>query len=165
MYKQILSRIRTYEEAQKLIEEIELINEAIFSKESSEVEVVLKSRVRLWVADALREDWKDGNVQKEEYLRDLKSRLENLKVLDLVLAFEPTDTSIDKFFNFVTENLGEGVVLNITLDKSILGGAKIIWEGRYRDFTLLRVFDEEFRSRKEEIISLLSESGNTSKSS
>ncbi len=154
MYSEILSRVRTKIEVEKLKEEIDLIIDHLFSKDSVAFESFLKSNIRPWVVEILTKEWADAG-DKIEYLRKLKEKLESLKYLTLILAFEPTELSIDKFFNFVRKNIGEGVVLDIAVDREILGGAKIIWQGQYRDFSLKKVFEREVEERKEELVQML----------
>ncbi len=154
MYSDILLKLRTKEEVQKINEEIDLLINSFYSDNPSETEFLLRSKIRLWFAEILREKFKSLD-DKKKFLEGLKEEIKKIKILTLVVAFEPTETSIDKFIGFVRRNIGEKIVLEILIDKEILAGAKIIWQGEYRDFSLKGVFDKEMEVKKEELVQLL----------
>ena len=37
----------------------------------------------------------------------------------------------------------------------LVGGAKIVFEGKYKDFSLKKVLEREFKEKREEILGLL----------
>lgn len=156
MYSEILSKIRTKEEGEKLLQEVEILIASLYEEEGRGFESALRTRVRQWVSDKLLLGFEKEGGDRQRYLKELKERLENLKTLGLTLAFEPTEASLDKFSSFIKKNLGEDVVLDISLDKSILGGAIIVWKGRWRDFSLRRLFEEEMAAKKEDLIQIFS---------
>lgn len=152
MYSTFLSKIRTKEDIQKLINEIEVILQSLYQKQG--VESVLKAQVRAWVSQALEEDWKSA-PNKEEYLIRLKEVLNGLKPLSLTISFEPTELSLEKLSYFVKQNLGGNIYLDINYDPRLLAGAIIVYQGRYLDMSLKKAYEAEFERSKVEIIKLL----------
>lgn len=144
MYSEILSRIKTKEEAEELAEELEVLRKSLFEAGGIYFEDSLKTKVRAWAAEAIRQEIsKEEN--KDRYLSGLIEKLKSLKTFRLILAFEPSQIAIEKFHSVISQEVGE-VVLDITCNRSILGGVIIVYEGEYRNFSLQRVFEEEFKN-------------------
>jgi F0F1-type ATP synthase delta subunit len=70
-----------------------------------------------------------------------------LKKLELVLAFEPDGKLVEKISRKVEEALGRGITMNIKVDKSILGGAVIFFDGRYYNGSLRKKLEEFFEEK------------------
>ena len=68
------------------------------------------------------------------------------------LAIDPTPETIDRLFDWVKKNLGEGIVLDIDKDESILGGAIISFDGIYNDLSLRKTLEGIFQTKKDEIM-------------
>jgi F0F1-type ATP synthase delta subunit len=86
------------------------------------------------------------------FFQTLKILIKKLKVIKLVLAFDPTRKTIERIHNFVKENIGIGYILDIEVYKEVLGGAIIIFNGKYKDSTLKKSLEEVCRSRRSEIL-------------
>ena len=160
MYSEILSHIRTSDEVKILFDEIDILLDALYKEAGQGFESTLRTYVRDWVSGEMKKAWSGNVLDKEEYLKKLKSALENLKSIKLTLAFEPTDASLDKFYGYVRQNIGEGIILEINYEPTIIAGALIAYEGEYRDFSLKRLFEEELIKMNEQIVVLL-EQGNS----
>jgi len=161
MYSEILLKVKTEEEREALIEEIRGLKASLY-EHGSFFEDTLRTRVRDWVSQVIkdavaqRDAVAQKEIDKEKYLQGLIEELSKLKSAKLVLAFEPTEAAVQRYHEFISKEVGEGVVLNISCLPGILGGAIIIFEGKYRDFSLRRVFEEEFRQSRELILKTLS---------
>jgi len=153
MYEEILKKIRTKDEANKLIEEIDMLSDAFYRQ--ALFPSTLDSKVRFWFAEILREKIKrEKNFSLAGFLKNLKEKVEKLRVLSIVIAFEPTEVGLEKLASFVKENVGGDVILEIVYNPRVIAGAILIWGGKYKDFSLRRVFEEECDKKKEEIIEL-----------
>jgi F0F1-type ATP synthase delta subunit len=69
-----------------------------------------------------------------------------------VLAFDPTRRTIERIHNFVKENIGIGYILDIEIYHDVLGGAIVIFNGKYKDFTLKKNLEEVYRLRRSEVL-------------
>lgn len=154
MYEALIERIRTTDEKDLLLGEIQLLLTSAYEADAG-FDSTLKSKVRSWVSTAIKNDLAANQIGQKDYLEGLKKRLAGLKVLTLILAFEPTDVSIDKFIFFARENIDNDIILETQFDPKILGGVIIIFQGRYKDFSLKKILTSEFEKRKGELISLV----------
>ena len=75
-------------------------------------------------------------VKVQEQLQIIKELGNLLPVVSLVLAFEPTAKNIRNISLWFNRSLDQKVLLDITLERTIIGGAHISFEGLYHDATL-----------------------------
>lgn len=153
----ILEKVRTKEEANLLLSEIDLILSTLFTSRKK-LEKVLTKEIRLTTYAALRKDFLDKEVSPskiKELLNELSEKLKKLKILEVTMAFEPTQDIINNIHNWVKENLGDDGILDIKLDKSILGGAIIVFKGLYKDYTLKKQLEGLFKNKRQARIALV----------
>ncbi len=170
MVSKLLSHIRTVEERDRLLAEVDLLMSSIYEEQGKGFEKVLKSKIRFWVMEIIKDEVENDNLKIEKYLKGLKTDLIEMKTISLKLAFEPTEISIDKFHDYIKNNIKiyansettathaeefRGVILDISYDPNILGGAAITWKGEYRDFSLQRLFEEEYEAKKPDILKIM----------
>lgn len=165
-YSDILRRVKTVNQARKLSSEIDVLLDDLFKTPLSgaNAENGFEEGLKTIIADyseMLKEALQKNNIQQNNqtaikaYLKGLKEEIQKLKEIKLTFAFEPSQNSVDKFFDWVYQNLGDGIVLDISLDKSILGGTIIEYEGKYQDLSLRKKMEEVFGEKREEIITTI----------
>jgi len=151
----LISRIRTTEERDSLIAEIDILLAAVYEHKGAGLDSALKNRVRYWVAELIRGHIPPDPDAAENYLRDLKDRLTGLKTLGLRIAFEPTDSTIDKLISYVRKSITKEIILDVEIDPGIFGGAQITYMGEFRDFSLKRLFEEEYKKKESELATIV----------
>lgn len=156
MYSKILSKIRTKQDVRLLEEELDLLIGKLYSAEKGVFEQTLEKKVRSWVSADLKEGL-SKTAQRQEYLKGLLLELSKLKALSLTISFEPTEDGLDRLHSWVREHVGSGIILEINVEPSLLGGAKVIFEGRYLDSSLTARFKKVFSEEKEQFNQILSE--------
>ncbi len=77
-----------------------------------------------------------GDQKQLEFLRALLAYLKSLPVVTVTLAYEPGSSFVARLNTQISETLGKKVLLDITVDKDILGGARFEYGGRVGDYTL-----------------------------
>ena len=145
----ILSSTKTARDRDRLINEIDLVSNALYKEK--ELPEVLETQISetLWeyigkAPDITRE------IISEKLLR-LKKALGELSVMTLTLAFDPAESTINKLTSYVRKNLEEKIILEFKLEPNILGGTILEFKGLYRDYTLRTKLDDVFNNRKEEV--------------
>jgi F0F1-type ATP synthase delta subunit len=84
------------------------------------------------------------------FFKTLKELIQKLKIIKLVLAFKPTQKTIENIHNFIKESIGIGFILDIEVTEDILGGAVIMFNGKYSDFSLRKSLEDAFEAKREE---------------
>ncbi|OGH14546.1 MAG: hypothetical protein A2687_00820 [Candidatus Levybacteria bacterium RIFCSPHIGHO2_01_FULL_38_26] len=155
MYSDILGSIKTVDQAREFGSEIDILIESLFKTENN-FESYL-NQISAHNARMIREASEKNSIDTKnqsminDYLEGVKEELRKLKTIKITIAFEPSNKSIDLIFTWVSQNLGIGHILDISVEKSILGAAIIEYEGKYEDMSLKKKLDELFERRKEEI--------------
>lgn len=150
IYFDLLTSLKTTQEVANFVSEIETFmskkNLDLISIDSAERirETFLKNNL----------DINNGNMV-DSFFGTLKSLLKKLKVIKLVLAFAPTRKTIANIHNFVKDAIGVGYILDIEAQEDVLGGAIIMFNGRYSDFTLKKTIEDTFANRNAEIHKLM----------
>ncbi len=158
IYSDLLSHIKTVDQARELTSEIDVLLDSLFKTENNAFDKALNSvsvvtsQMLKSALGGLKDNINLGDKTKiQEYLIGIKEEIQKFKTLKLSLAFEPSEHTIDNLFAWVIQNLGSYVILDIDVDKKILGGAIIEYEGRYEDLSLKKRVEEVFGSKREEI--------------
>ena len=160
VYSDILRSVKTTEHARDLLSEIDILLESLFKTDSKAFEKALNS-ISAVSSQMLKEIFIrnygsfENKAMIKECLIGLKEEMQKLKILKISLALEVSENLIDNLFNWVLKNLKAGIILNINTDKSIIGGAIIEFEGRYKDFSLKKALEEVFATKRAEILSFM----------
>src|SRR3989344_1477588 len=113
MYSDIFDSIRTKHELDLLMAEIRELKESIYETKAATFEDTLKQKVRDHIADMIRLDLKkDDKISNQEYLGGLEKALEKINVIALTVSFEPTEEVVEKVFEWVAKNLGNGIIIH-----------------------------------------------------
>lgn len=158
MIQNIIKEIARKEEADRLLSGIDLVLKSLFNVKKENPEAILKKFVDVNTFKTLKEILSEYGNSKQDlsnFLNDLKSKLHKLKIIKLAIAFDPTINSIDNISSWIKENLGEEYILDIEKNPAILGGAIIVYGGRYQDLSLKKQLDEVFEKKRNEIVKLL----------
>jgi hypothetical protein len=138
----ILQKIITKEDQEKLVREIDSIVANIYLNKGEGFEDLMKKQVRAWVFDYLQHELSEHNGDKESYFKDLKKELIGMNEVAHTIAFEPTYDSLSLFGTFIKRECGEGTLITIHYDPTIIAGAKIVSKSLYRDYSVRASFDQ-----------------------
>jgi F0F1-type ATP synthase delta subunit len=144
MYQQIFSKIRTKDELNKLIDELDSLLDSFYGKEKKFDEVI-RSDVRSWVAQEIQDELKIVD-DKNKSLGDFRESLSSLKLIKLTLAYEPSDEDLDLIASWVRENILPTLVLDVSISFDILGGVVVEYEGKYFDLSLAKAVSQELKN-------------------
>ncbi len=154
----ILSKIATKKDLSLFKSEIEILISSLYKYQEDGLENALNSEVRSWVAEEIRKNLKNHD-KVEEYLKSIIKDTESIDFINITLAYEPSQASLEKISSWVKTNIGEKILLDIEYDPSLLGGAKISYKGRYLDATLKRQIESYFDTQRDVIVSKLKSYG------
>lgn len=142
-YTEIISALaRTRSEANILLGELDVLLRSLYKTGQDNFDATLAGRVRARTANAISLAVVGANT--EVVLKNLKNKIEALNYLGLTIAFDPNLETIGRLYLWVKQNLGDGVAIDLKIEKSILGGAIIEYKGKIRSFTILTAVDNYF---------------------
>ena len=154
IYYDIVKSLKTTQDAEEFLSQLDNLLAKLFKINPDSLDKSLEKIVSSKLAELLRESFKKNNINQndhsaiESFLNSIKNQIQQLNILKLQLAFDPSDETINTVFNWVAENYGDGIILDIHRDESILGGAIIAFNGKYKDLSLRKRFENVFGNNK-----------------
>ncbi|SRR5258708_1081082 len=124
---QIYSEIITREDFQVLTNELDLLEKSAYKIGENGFEETLKSSVRESTA---------ALITDKSMIKELRAKLNTIKFIELTLAFDPSSKLLNKISSLVKSSAGANIALDIKIDKGIIGGVVIAYNGKYGDFSL-----------------------------
>ena len=159
IYFDLITSLKTTQEVANFVGEIDILlplikSEKIAIEKALESISVDSARKIMQVFSKYKLDVKDRAVVTG-FFEILKGLVKKFKVIKLVLAFDPTRKTIEKIHNFIKNTLGVGYILDIEVSGEILGGAIVIFNGRYSDFTVKKMIEDTFVNNQSVINQLI----------
>ena|SRR5258708_2186328 len=142
IYFNIIQTARTRPELDALKEQVGQLETGIYQSKSDTFDKVLGS-VSPSLANLIREDIR--TIDKITFIRELKKKLDNVEFMQLTMAFTPSEGGLTKISNWVHENLGQNIILEVVINKAIIGGARVAVNGKYVDLSLKKIIEKEFQ--------------------
>ena len=151
-YQGLIDLTLTTSDVIKLAEEVDMLLKSLYQLESGKFEQKLDERVRVRVAQEIRKLLQGNTNQAKEEIKTLLtgaySTICTLPILKLILAFEPSEYIITNISHWARLNLAKGAILDLSMDRSILGGAVIIYKGKFYDLTVRKKLQEIFEKQE-----------------
>lgn len=157
IYFDLITSLKTTQEVASFVSEIDSLMLAFFKSEKVPMEKALNS-ISEESAKKIQQAFLKNNldINDKDLVRDFFGTLKNLvkkfKVIKLVLAFDPTRKTIENIHNFIKKAVGIGYILDIEASPDLLGGAIVIFNGKYSDFTLKKMIEDTFQTKNKEIL-------------
>ncbi len=147
-YQGLIELTKTTEDIVDMSDEISALMYGLYHTELYKFEKVLEQSVRLRVASEIRRLLKSyeltGKDEIKQFLSQGYKTICALPILRLTLAFEPSETAINDISDWARNNIEERIILDLTLDRRLLGGALIEYKGKYYDYSLKTKLEEIF---------------------
>ena len=124
-----------------LVELVTILNQSLTSGGEVAFERTLAQSIPQEISHMLKETMAHiglaHNIQEMNiFFKDLITLLSALPLLKIDLACRLTEEMIAHLYEWVGEHVGAGTVLDISYDASLIGGARISYNGRYKEVTL-----------------------------
>jgi hypothetical protein len=157
LIQNILTSIRTTRERDEIQSSLSLLQESLYRSFPDEFHSVLERSFGAHVGTMMKE-----HFNKPSYVRNVtlvKSDIEkiigavkSMRVVRLEIAIEPNTLFVDKISQWMNLNVGTDVVLEIQRDMTVVGGARIVFEGKYKENTLAEMIQQVFAKKQNVIV-------------
>ena len=139
--KKIIAAVRTTEERDIVYGALKICEESLYELKHESVAITLKKimpqrLLDLFSGTVSSEEMKNDSELLKKFITDVKSGLAVLSELKIEFAIRPREEIIEKAFFWVLREVGAGIILNADYDKTMLGGVRLTFEGRYKELTL-----------------------------
>lgn len=137
----LLAYVRTLQEKTHAIGMLEALEGEVFDKDFANFKKALSAKVESWLAEIITDQFPSSCTTAGEACRDdvqkiienLTDALNSLTVVKITLAFRPTEKFINTLVTSLRKDFGDRIVLDISYDPAIIGGAVIEYKGKYID--------------------------------
>lgn len=120
-YSDILTTIKTKADFNSLNKELDKLANSIYELKDVNFESD-------FIVKALKTD------PKEEVLKNIKKELKKVKFMEIILAEVPAENLLEKINSFISSH--QNIALDIKIDKKLLAGANVSFEGKFYDGSL-----------------------------
>lgn len=77
-----------------------------------------------------------------DYLRSIQSLAEKCQIIKLVVALKFKDASLIKMANVLSERTGKQIVLELTVDPTLMGGVILQYGSKHMDYSIRTQLDQ-----------------------
>lgn len=115
---------------------------------SFDLEKTLAQELGLQRKDRLMRLFFENNINtstKEDvknFLQQIITAAATIPTVELTLAFEPTEDILMSLSQWFLVQLKKQVTFAVTVDHSLIGGAKVTFNGKYKDYSLKPQFEK-----------------------
>lgn len=112
------------------------------------LELSLSENFGMQKKDMFIKIFRENNINTEKigevksFLTTMQETISKLPVLDMIIAIEPNEKTLQTIADWYTMTTKKQILLNITTDPLLIAGAKINFKGRYLDASLKPTFDK-----------------------
>ena len=146
-FKDFAEKIRTREELIFFLEEIARVRQIIFKDKEVSLSKKMEGKVSRELKKFLESLEKEGVIsgsreRQSAFLEKLEKELQSLPEIRLEIAFSPGDDFLNKISQWFEKELSQKIILDLTINPKVVGGAIIEYQGKWRDFSLAKEIDQ-----------------------
>ena len=158
LFDKLIEKVRLKSEATQIIIALEEYLANSFAPPSHKIETPMNG-IPEAAASILKEsvmnEKHEVSTETKRTILELEEKLRRAPVIQLTLAFQPDEDAITEFADHVKKNLGTTTLMDLQYDKTIVAGALLIANGRYKDYSVRKKLADRFQIQKDEIMKLV----------
>lgn len=134
-YSEILANVKTVDEAENLVFDIEnYISNSFKLDTSNEMKWATLSLINKYITNDEKLD--------QEFLKGLIEALQKAPLVKIETAFEPRVSTIEAVSKWVKTKVGSETLIEVKKKSELLLGATVSFDGKYVDLTLKKFLDK-----------------------
>jgi F0F1-type ATP synthase delta subunit len=138
---------RTKKEAQDLAAFLSNLNEKVFVKDFNLHEYLIKNApddlaAAIVKTAAINHISVENKDLLQQFFTNASGAIRTLPTAHFILPFDPDRKIIKKIHEWLYENTGKTVILDLTIEPDIIGGCVISFNGRANDYSLAGKIDQ-----------------------
>lgn len=145
----ILELVKTKDDARQLQKDITAVIDALFSDaqviEMLHMHLPYEKKEKLLALMRIHQIPLTDASLIQQFLQQLISRSQELPVITITLAFEPKQQLVTSLSAWFAVHAKKAVLLDILVDKKLIGGAIIASNGIYKDYSVKKILEEKYK--------------------
>lgn len=151
-FKNIAQNITTKSDLIFFLDQVDQARELVFKKRRGRLSKKTKGIITEELRTILKKQEQKGNLKTKEqqvqFLDRLKNYLKEIPQIKMVIAFSASNKFLKKIGNWLEDEIGTKVILDITVNPKIGGGIIIEYQGRYLNLSLAKKIDQLISSHQ-----------------
>lgn len=158
IFEKILSQTHTLQQINRKVRFLrEFINQKLYGSKEAITAAQSEDAIYLdWIKSlepTLLNQINQSNVS--EVFNTLEKKIAELKVLIIYVAFDMPEKDLSPLGEYLKSNFGAEFVFDVRFDPNLIGGASLVWNGVYHDFSLKKSIEDNKQAILTEIQSFL----------
>lgn len=130
----VLAKIRTREDLEYLVSDLEELRVNLYKvKNGHSIPEIIRSEF-------------DRAPDKNAFLETMRKLLITARVMELTVPSYLEEDAINKISAWVKRNISENVVLKLKVDESLMAGALISYNGKFKDYSFKEALTETVKN-------------------
>jgi F0F1-type ATP synthase delta subunit len=146
----ILGIVTTKDEANQLQIEITNLIEALYGNKPFEelVDEYISYEKKDTLHSLLKKHQIDikNTSQTQHFLQEIKDTVPTIPVVGITIAFSPKKQLLSTLSGWFVVHTKKAVLIDISIDRFLLGGIIITYNGLYKDYSLKKYMEEKYKS-------------------
>lgn len=88
-----------------------------------------------------------SNENLKELIVNIQDTVKKIPVLSLTIAFEPDEKTLKSFLQWFLFTLNKQVIIDVNVNKEIIAGAAINFNGKFKDYSIKPLFDQIIKDK------------------
>jgi hypothetical protein len=141
IFEKLSEKIITEEDLVFFLDQLSIVRRSLFSQTHIPLSERLKDKIDEKLRKEIEKLEKEGVLPsspegQSSFFKGLENFLLKIPKVKLEIAFEPSEEFILKIEKWFEEKVKERMILDIFVNPKIVGGVKIEFQGRWKDFSL-----------------------------
>ncbi len=151
----IIRSLKTTDEAEHFLDEVAIVSDALFRVGEHDINHIFATQIRSKSLTILQKLFLDMQISLTDrdavtqVLNQLKDTLAKCPVLEVNIAFEPTDETITMIQTFLVNAEVPNALLSLHTSFDLIAGCTLTYAGKYRDYSLKDTFAQKIKSVSE----------------
>lgn len=86
----------------------------------------------------------NSRIDIKNFLEKVKEKIDGMTVVSIVIAFEPKEKSLQTLSRWFVSSINKQVLFDVKVDRSLIGGAAILYQGKYLDYSIKPDFEKAY---------------------
>ena len=158
---QVIAKLRTTAELKTVLICLEEFTASFFAPHEHENILALFEQLPNGLGMILKEVFFKTPItpQNENSLKKqvemLQEKLNTCKTIQITLAFQPDDSTVELFSDWVKKNVSADTLIDLQYDRTIIAGVQLVANGVYKDYSLRKTLSNKFQLQKDDIEALI----------
>jgi len=138
-----LRAIATVVDQDEFLNQIDTLRDSLYNKDM-DIQMRLK-KIRIDFSAPISSALENA-VDKAKVLDNLRLAVKTMRVINMRVGFNYDLDFVSRLADWIKDNVGEDVVLDIVTSYILIGGAVISFDGKYRDYSVRSALDKVWKN-------------------